>query len=242
MSKKTKLYLYITLGVVVLLSGSLIGYTVWDKATDWHFEVGDANSWTHNEAMMEGSAEASQTFYEYTDLFCPYCGKFSLVLRENQSEFESEYLNQNKFRYELVVTDILTDGKDNPVNSHMAGTFAYCAANQNKFWEFYNAFLDQIDEEFWQKGIGHEHDAPMIPYQNEAWFYEIAKNGGLDASALTDCYESGEGETQLANANAKAVTELSGGLPDFHFGAYQSSGFNGDWDTVKQMFDAGLAE
>jgi hypothetical protein len=209
------------------------------SADTFTVRLGNAQLFETTPAMTQGYDDAANHFIEYTDLFCPYCSKFSLALFENQTEFEESYLIPRKMIYELRVTDLLTDPDTNPSNSHFAAMVAYCAADQNLFWQYYRALLANLKTEYYDKGIGNAKGAEHIPPLGFEYFGSLLVNQGGDAATLTECINSGSGENRLAITNAKSANDTNGGLPYFIFNDFKTSGFDSDWATIKQMFAAG---
>jgi hypothetical protein len=162
-----------------------------------------------------------------------------MTLFDNQNEFEETYLSSRKILYELRVTDLLTDPEDNPSNSHFAGMVAYCAADQNLFWQYYRALLANLKTQYYDKGIGNAKGAEHIPPLGFEYFGSLLVGQGGDAEKLTECINSGSGESRLGITNGKSAQDTNGGLPYFIFNDFKSSGFDSDWATIKQMFAAG---
>jgi hypothetical protein len=209
------------------------------SADTFTVRMGNAELFETTPAMTQGYDDAANHFIEYTDLFCPYCSKFSMAMFDNQAEFEETYLLPRKMIYELRVTDLLTDPETNPSNSHFAGMVAYCAADQNLFWQYYRALLARLKTEYYDKGIGNAKGAERIPPLGFEYFGTLLLSQGGDATTLTECINSGSAETRLGIVNAKSAIDTNGGLPFFIFNDFKTSGFDSDWTTIKQMFAAG---
>ncbi len=199
-------------------------------------------------AMTKGDKEnAKHHFIMYTDIFCPYCDKFSNALRANAEEFQKTYLEDNNVFFEIRITDInYTYGHSN--NSRPAGEGAYCAAAQDKFWEYYDTMLDKLYKDYHSRGIGVSKDSEHIPDLPAGYFTDVAEKGGLDMDKFNSCMDNDEMIEKLdANTN-RAATALQTGVPYFIFDKYKTSGFLGEWDAegydweqAKIMLDAGLA-
>jgi glutaredoxin len=188
-----------------------------------------------NPEMTLGKAEAENHFIEYTDPFCPYCAKFNRALHSNLSDFSKEYLDTGKIQFEVRLVSVLTD----PENSNVAGAYAYCAAEQGKFWDFYPALLDQIDADYFSKGIGSYHGAPDIPFLENSFYDAIVTKAGLDSGKIGSCLASGTGERGLGVATQTAKQGMNSGVPLFIFNDFKTSGFEGDYSRIKQMIAAG---
>lgn len=196
-----------------------------------------------NQAMTYGADNAENHFVEYSDIFCPYCDKFAMELHANLDEMKAKYFDNQKVKFELRILNSLDYGeKVKTNNSTMAGSYAYCAAEQNKFWDWYEPTLQRIKREYFDKGIGAYHGAPDIEQLKDSFFLDQAGPAGLDVNKLTSCVNSGEGEKQVVAATRDSQKDAKGGLPYFRFNKFTTSGFNGDFDQIKQMFEAGLAK
>ncbi len=199
-----------------------------------------------NEAMTIGNKdEAKHHFIMYTDIFCPYCDKFSNSVQANMDEFKKKYIEEEKVLFEIRMTDI------NYVNGHSenskpGGESSYCAADQGKFWEFYSAALAQLYEDYHSKGIGVSIDSPKMPDLENDYFYAIAEKAELDVERFKICLDNHEMEETLDRNTGRAQGVLQG-VPFFVFDKYTTSGFLGNWNTTedwkqaKLMLDAGLS-
>jgi protein-disulfide isomerase len=188
-----------------------------------------------SEDLTFGSASATNHFIEYTDMFCPYCAKFNLALHGSFEDFKRDYLDTNKVKLEVRLVSVLED-RD---NSNKGGAYAYCAAKQGKFKDYYPAILEKINTEYFAKGIGAYHGAPDIPLLEDSFFSDVAEKVGLDMAKTKACVTDGEGDKELGIATATAQKSLPGGVPYFIFNSYKTSGFEGGWSRIQQMFKAG---
>ena len=224
--------------LVVIALGLVVAVFVWNANQD-DSEV-DAKVW--NEQMTMGNASAENHFIEYTDAMCPYCTFFTLALHENEEDFQQNYLDNNKIYFELRLADILVDKND---NSHRANTASYCAADGGKFWDFYIELQDYLNEKYWKyvdfSKIKENEKSDMEVIKDQVYL-DLASNAGLDSDTMLDCMDNNEDiQTQLASATTKAGPVISG-VPYFVFNDYRSSGFGGNYNTIKQMFKAGGAD
>ena len=198
-------------------------------------------------AMTKGDKEtAKHHFIMYTDIFCPYCDKFSNAVRAHAEDFNKTYLEENNVFFELRVTDVnYTYGHSN--NSRPAGEGAYCAAAQENFWGYYDALLAKVFDDYHSKGIGVSADSEHIPDLPESYFEDAAEKGGLDVEKFKACMASDEMLSKLDSNTKRAQNTLPSGVPYFVFDKYKTNGFLGnwdaegyDWDQAKLMLDAGL--
>jgi predicted DsbA family dithiol-disulfide isomerase len=207
-------------------------------ATDFHI-------W--NTALTKGNPEAGKHFIMFTDIFCPYCDKFSNALITNKADFEENYINNDKILFEIRVTHLnyLSGHSD---NSKPAGVAAYCAARQDRFWPYYETLLSRLFDDYHSKGIGVDKTSPKIPTLDLEYFIEPASDAQLDIDPFKTCLENNETLEELENATKKAQQQIESGVPYFVFGNFRQSGFNGTWDTTndytqaKLLLDAGLTQ
>jgi len=203
----------------------------------------EAKAW--NSALAKGNPETGKHYIMYTDIFCPYCDKYSNALHANAKDFEEKYIDNGEIYYELRVTEI-NYLSGHSTNSRPGGETVYCAAKQEKFWEYYKAILDKLFEDYHSKGIGVSKAAEKIPELELSYFYEAGETAGLDGEAFQGCMENHEALDELSEATSKAQKIINGGIPYFVFGEYKANGFDGNWNTnndwrqAKLMLEAGL--
>ena len=192
-----------------------------------------------NQAMTMGDPETAVRHYiVYTDLMCPYCNYYGRMIWENNDEFQ-QYIADNKIAYEVRVTDMLYEGSGVEM-SRPAAEGAYCAAREDRFWDYYHAALDHIFEDYYWKGIGYSKTAPMITDMDRDYWYNIGKEIGLGDTFKT-CFKESLATTELQENTFKASVNIDG-LPSFAFGKFTTSGYDPswEWDTVKAMLNQGL--
>ena len=106
------------------------------------------------------------------------------------------HIEEKKVFYELRLTNLLAsyhpdeDGLvANSTNSAAAG---YCAADQNKFWEWYGWILKKLDNDYFSKGIGDSAGAKQrVPKLDVSYFTKVGdKIEDLDENELSKCVVS----------------------------------------------------
>ena len=198
-----------------------------------------------NEAMTLGNKEtAKHHFIMYTDIFCPYCDKFSDAVQANMEDFSKRYIEDENVYFEIRMTDMnYKSGHSN--NSKPGGEAAYCAADQGKFWEFYHEALSTLYEDFHSKGVGVDKTSPKIRDLENEYFYGIAERSGVEINRFKTCFDNHEMEHTL-DVNTNRASSILSGVPYFVFDKFKTSGFAGNWNTtsdyeqVKLLMDAGL--
>jgi len=122
----------------------------------------DAPRFIADPMMTKGPAAAPVTIFEWSDYECPFCQRAQDVLQRLQGEFPDTV----RFVF-----------KDFPLRSHPnalpAARAARCAGAQGRYWEYHDLlFVGQPD-------LARDH---LVGY---------ARRLGLDASAFTECLDSG---------------------------------------------------
>jgi protein-disulfide isomerase len=122
----------------------------------------DAPRFIADPMMTKGPAAAPVTIFEWSDYECPFCQRAQDVLQRLQGEFP------DTLRFVF---------KDFPLRSHPnalpAALAARCAGAQSRYWEYHDLlFVGQPD-------LARDH---LLGY---------ARRLGLDASAFTECLDSG---------------------------------------------------
>lgn len=193
-------------------------------------------AWTA--AMTTGPDEAKSHYIMYTDLMCPYCDVFSRETMAHWDEFQ-EYLAEHKILFEIRMTDMLYEGNGSE-RSRDAGEAAYCAARENKFWEFYHGALSALWDDYHSKGIGSSKTAPPITNMPDDYWIKVGQKAGL-GEQFESCVNNHETAEEL-DYNTRRAAQVSTGLPSFKFNKFATSGFSDtwDWNYVKMMLDAGL--
>ncbi|MDR2336661.1 MAG: DsbA family protein [Candidatus Nomurabacteria bacterium] len=232
MREKIKVILFITLSTLV------VGLIIYNASMPKKPADFSKKAW--HEAMTLGKADAENHFIVYTDIFCPYCDDFSRAWAEHESEFKSDYIESGKVYLEYRLTDIISDHSP---NAERGGEGGYCAATQGTFWEYYHEMLKKLQEDYHSKGIGVSKTSPKIPELDDDYFVEparaVAEYATLDVGKFESCMKNHEALPELKQNTTKASAVVNGSVPYFVFNDFVSSGFGGDYATVKMMFKAG---
>lgn len=233
----------IRIGLLVAVVGLFFGIIIFNALNP---APPDMTSW--NEKMTIGNAEtAKHHFVMYTDIFCPYCDKFSDAVSAHYDSWKKEYIDNHNVLFEIRVTDMNYENGHSD-NSRPAGEAAYCAAKQGDFWSYYYALIAKLYVDYHSKGIGVDRYAEKIPNLDNSYFYDIADGlESIDRDKLVSCMENHETAKELDSNTKKAMSKTNGGVPYFVFDKFKTSGFAGNWNTdndykeVKRMMDAGLS-
>jgi protein-disulfide isomerase len=134
-------------------------------------EVKSANPLTRPEVngSSTGNPAAPVKVEEFADFQCPACGVFSVSL---EPILINEYVRTGKVYYTFYPYSFI--GKE----STAAAEAAYCAQDQNKFWEYHDTlFANQTGE-----NVGDFDDRRLQAF---------ADNIGLDLKLFNSCYKNG---------------------------------------------------
>lgn len=227
-----KVIRWLVLGVIGVLFLTLLIFT---NKTDHSDSV-----WS--EQMTIGKLDAQNYYIQYTDLACPYCNAFSLLLMDNEEEFKNDYIDGKNILYEVRVTDFLYEfGEHKTEMSRWSAEGVYCAEAEGKFWDYYHTALDSIYNDYYSQGVGYSKTAPMIKDMSQDYWIEIGHKIGLGDN-FERCMNEHQMVQKITENTAKAAKQVEGGLPYFKFGKFKTGGFDPSWDWgyVKKYLDAGL--
>ena len=138
-----------------------------------------------------GNPDAPVTMIEFSDFLCPYCRQFAL---ETEPLLIEEYVATGK-----VYFIYRTLGDWLGPQSQASAEAAYCAAEQNKFWEYHDLlFANQ--------------DLVDFSAQNLLGF---AEELGLNMDQFEDCLQNGEYRPQVEKDLQDGLLAGVRGTPSF---------------------------
>ena len=190
------------------------------------------------EEMTMGSLDAKNHFIIYSDIACPYCIAFENAMIEHEEDLKN-YIEANDILIEVRATDFLFEyGESASIESRYSALATYCAKDRGKFWEFYDAAITKVWDE-WFEGAGKSAFSEFNKLGRDYWI-EIGKSVGL-GDDFEECVNNDE-PIETIKADAKRMAKYVSGLPYFKFNSYVLSGFDlsWGWDQVLMYFDAGL--
>ncbi len=144
--------------------------------------------------LSMGDPSAPVVVEEYSDFQCPYCKKFS-------TDFEpaiiTDFIATGKVYFKYIPFHIIG------AESDAAAEAAYCAGDQNKFWEYHDIlFANQTGE-----NIGDFSDKRLAAF---------AEKLNLNMTDFNSCYKSGKYLKQLKlNQDAGTLAKVDG-TPSFY--------------------------
>lgn len=121
---------------------------------------------------------------------------------EHWEEFR-DYLAEHKILFEIRLTDALYEGGGSQY-SRDAAEGAYCAAREDKFWEFYHAALQALWDDYHSKGIGDSKTSPAIQNLPSDYWLKIGHNVGL-GERFDQCLQNHEAVAEIENNTYRAM-------------------------------------
>ena len=182
-----------------------------------------------------GDPKATVKLEEFSDFQCPYCKGF---WQNTEAQMEDAYVKTGKvqFTYRSAGNWVSLNSGSGGTESQDAAMAAYCAADQNKFWEMHDAlFTNNRDV---------EEQGSFAPRRLQ----EIAQGIGLDMSAFNSCVSSGKYQNQVNQDFADAKAAGINGTPFFVIsytvgGQTKTDAIDGaqPFSVFQQKLDAALA-
>jgi protein-disulfide isomerase len=123
-----------------------------------------------------GDPNAPVKIIEYSDFQCPYCGKFTI---DTEQQLIDAYIATGKVYFEYH-----SFGEFIGPESKRSAEAAYCAGDQNKFWEMHDIIFANHTGE----NVGDFTDKRLTAFANKL---------GLEMGAFNDCFTSGKYAEQV---------------------------------------------
>jgi protein-disulfide isomerase len=154
-----------------------------------------------------GDPNAPLQITEYSDFQCPYCKQF---YTETEPLLVQYYISTGKVHFTYRSTGnwvsnniARATGAIARTESQDAALAAYCAADQDKFWEMHDALF------------ANNRDAEDRGSFANRRLSAIAETVNLDMKAWQDCYDSGKYEDQVKQDLEDATAANLQGTPFF---------------------------
>ena len=189
MAQKAKRGRLVTIGLVTLGAVLLVFAAVWPQLKPIAAVVAvDPGSHPNPKDNSMGNPNAPITIEEFSDFQCPFCERFHKetepLLRQysiDPGKVRFVYRSMGNFVSDNIARAAAAQGTSIPANteSQDAALAAYCAGDQNKFWEMHAYLFANV--------IGE--DAGSF---TDRRLKAIAKAAGLDLGQFNSCYNSGK--------------------------------------------------
>ena len=170
----------------------------------------EANPRPQADANSMGDPNAPVKLVEYSDYQCPFCERFS---SDTEPLLVETYVSTGKlhFTYRSAgnwVSDNIRGGK---TESEDAAEAAYCAGDQNKYWEMHDMLFANV--------LGEDVDS-----FTDRRLAAIAEKTGLDMTQFNDCYSSNKYADKAFQDGKDALLAGVKGTPGFVLSYVDASG------------------
>lgn len=184
---QTKLIIYMVIVAVALTTLVIIGQGL-SKPT--------IGTYTQKDGVALGDPAAPVTLIEFADFQCPHClASYNSVERP----LIEQYVETGQVLYVYQPVGFL--GPESVTSAQAA----YCAANQNYFWEYHDVLFAPAN--FSNGNTGGYSEQNLIAYADQV--------EGLDVAAFTQCLASDETVAAIDTAHAQASSMGVTGTPGF---------------------------
>jgi protein-disulfide isomerase len=149
-----------------------------------------------------GRDDAPVTIVEFTDYQCPFCRKYHT---ETFAKLKKDYIDSGKVRF--VSRDLPLDFHP---NAQRAAEAAWCAGEQNKYWELRDTMIINSSD-LSKDAIG-----------------KYAQTNALDLASFQACADSDKYKAEIEKGIADAGTVGISGTPSFVIGKTSADAIDGD--------------
>lgn len=171
------------------------------------------------DSPVRGNANAKLTITEYSDFQCGFCAKFH---NEAGKEIMKEYVDTGKAKF--VYKNLAFLGPE----STDAANAAFCAKEQNKFWEYHDLLFEK-----------HSGDKTTAFAKNNLKSYAVKL--GLNASQFNSCFDGTKYASQIQADFEEANKNGFQSTPSFAIGSTPLVGAQ-PYASFKKIIDAELAK
>ena len=173
---------YIVLAVVLIVGITALSYMA-TRPTQTVTQIDSTIAPVPNQGHVIGSDSAPVEVVEFADFECPACGSFATL---TEPDVRSRLVNSGIVRFRFM--DFPLAMHRNTWSAHRA---AWCAAEQNKFWEMHDALFQNQDR--WNGETTSRPDRVIS---------DLAKQLGLNMTQYAGCITSRKFQAQIqANVN-----------------------------------------
>jgi len=197
----------VTLGLIVIGAVLIVLAVIWPKIQPiTNVVAAEAGSHPQANDNTMGDPNAPIKIEEFADFQCPFCEQF---YTKTEPLLRQYYVDTGKVHFVFrsmgnFVSDNIARGKGTPATteSRDAALAAYCAGEQNKFWEMHaHLFANVLGED-----AGSFTDRRLK---------SIAETAGLDMDAFNSCYDSGKYRDRVQQDSEDGQAANINGTPGF---------------------------
>lgn len=181
---------------------------------------------THSAKLSLGKESAPVRIVEYSDILCPYCAKIN---EKVVPQIKSDYIDTGKVHYEVRPVAVIAP------DSQRAAEGAYCAADQSKFWDYYNTAYKVTWDNYYSKGK-LPSDISIFSASSIASF---GNSVGLDMGTWSTCLSQHNDAAEITNNQQELQAEGASGTPFFVINSQVYSGA-APYSVFQTIIDAEL--
>ena len=170
----------------------------------------------HVDRNSMGDPTAPIKVEEFSDFQCPYCRLFA---DEEEQAIIENYVNTGKVYFTYTPFAFL-DGNAIDGESKSAAQAAYCAADQNKFWEYHDVLFANQNSE----NAGDFADKRLIAF---------AEKLGLDMGAFRSCYNGNTYRQQVLDDLTRGRSLGVSATPTFFINGTKVQGYVGLTEAIE---------
>jgi protein-disulfide isomerase len=195
---------WIWIGVIVIVAVLVAFFVIYGQLKPVaSIQAAQARTRPNVQRNSTGDPNAPLKLMEFSDYQCPYCKQF---WTDTEAQIIDSYVTTGKVFYTYRsagnwVSDNATGGTD--TESRDSAEAAYCAADQNKFWEMHDALFTNV--------LGEVDGISFTGRRLQA----IAQSLGLDMNAFNSCYSNQKYANQVAQDGQDAKSSGIQGTPWF---------------------------
>ena len=213
---------YIAIGVLAVAGIAFLSYSTMKPKAPTTFQLDSAIALVPNQGHAIGSDSAVIEVVEFADFECPACGNFATL---TEPDVRSRLVNTGVIRFRFV--DFPLQMHPNARAAHLA---AWCAGEQNKFWEMHDAIFAVQDR--WS---GYATRRP------NRVFSELAKGVGVNMEQYDACVAGNKYAGQIQSNVDEGIRRQVGGTPTFFIGRTKVSEPLA-YDEFKRYVDQAVAQ
>jgi protein-disulfide isomerase len=161
-----------------------------------------ANPRPNEQGNSMGDPNAPVQIVEFSDFQCPFCKRYHM---ETESLLVKHYVETGMvhFTYRSMGNFISQIRGYENTESRDAALAAYCAADQDKFWEMHDMLF------------ANNRDVENAGSFTSRRLSEIAKSSGLDMFVFLECFDSGKYNDRVQQDHDDAISVGIQGIPSF---------------------------
>lgn len=176
--------------------------------------------YTQKNGNQLGDPNAPVSLVEYSDFQCIHCFNFYSQTEETVIQ---NHVETGEVLFELRIVGFL--GQESVASAEAA----YCAADQNLFWEYH----DVVFANYSSGNKGGYAESRLINF---------AETAGLDLDAFTTCLDSDEKLTLIEQYHADAQASGVAGTPGFVLNGQLLPGGNLPYIQLQEAIQAALGQ